>query len=270
MIYFSKNLRHLRKKHNRLTQEKLAHILHLTRSVISSYEDGRAEPNIATLISVSSYFDVSIENLTNLDLENVDEKQVEHQRALKKYASAQNLKVITVTSDKNNQRFINLVPEKASAGYTSGYASAEYLKELPAYQLPFLSSGRMYRAFEISGDSMLPLKDKSIVIGEYVENIRDVKDGEVCIVISKSDGIVLKKVYNEVEKNGCILLKSSNIAYEPYELNIAEVLELWRYTAYISREFPEEYDGADDLKRAFSRLEYEMQDLKMNQVKKDN
>ena len=56
-----------------------------------------------------------LENLTNLDLENVDEKQVEYQRALKKYASAQSLKVVTVTANKDNQRFINLVPEKASA-----------------------------------------------------------------------------------------------------------------------------------------------------------
>ena len=112
-----------------------------------------------------------LKNLTNLDLENVDEKQVEYQRALKKYASAQNLKVVTVTADKDNQRFINMVPEKASAGYTSGFADAAYLKDLPAYQLPFLSSGKMYRAFEITGDSMLPLRDKSIVIGEFCRGI---------------------------------------------------------------------------------------------------
>ena len=61
MIYFSKNLRHLRKSQHRLTQEKLAKVLSLTRSVISSYEDGRAEPNITTLINISSHFNVSIE-----------------------------------------------------------------------------------------------------------------------------------------------------------------------------------------------------------------
>ena len=51
---------------------------------------------------------------------------------------------------------------------------------------------------------------------------------------------------------------------------ISEVLELWKYTAYISRDFPEEYDDTADLKRAFTRLEYEMQDVRMNQVKKED
>ncbi len=269
-MYFNKNLRHLRKKKSRLTQEKLAKALGLTRSVISSYEDGRAEPNITTLIRISEFFGVSIDNLTNLDLENVDEKQVEYQRQLETYASARNLQVSTVLTDQDNQRFINLVPEKASAGYTSGYTDAEYLKDLPAYQLPFLSNGKTYRAFEITGDSMLPLKDKSIVIGEYVENLEDIKHGQVCIVVSKNEGVVLKKVYNQIVERGTLLLKSSNVSYRPYELDVKEVLEVWRFTAHISHDFPEEYDPSADLRQAFARMEYELLDLRMNQIAQES
>lgn len=266
-MYFSKNLKHLRKNNNRQTQESLAQTLGLTRSVISSYEDGRAEPSISTLRKISEYFNVSIENLTNLDLKNVDQEKVEHQRKLKDYASARNLEVHTSKVDNVKNLQFNLVPEKASAGYTSGYASMAYLSDLPSYQMPFLARNKKYRAFEISGDSMLPLKDKSIVIGEYLESIDDVKDGQVCIVISKTDGIVLKKVFNKIEERGTLLLKSSNISYSPYEIKKDEVIELWRFTAYISHEFPENYDDTQDLKHAFARLEGEIQNLKSHQNK---
>lgn len=266
-MYLSKNLRHLRRKNNRQTQEELAIALDLTRSVISSYEDGRAEPSVNTLIKMSEYFNVSIDSLTNLDLANVDEKQVQHQKEIQKYTSAVNLKVNHITIDKPKTEVVKLVPERAAAGYTTGYGQDDFVQDLPTYQLPFLSKGRNYRAFEISGDSMLPLKDKSIVIGEKLDEITDVKDGQVCIVVSK-EGIVLKKVYNKADTRGTLLLKSSNIAYSPYEVEVDDVIEIWKFTSYISREFPEEVDDIQELKRAFMRMESELQDIKLDIQKK--
>ncbi len=266
-MYFNKNLKHLRRKNNRQTQENLAKCLGLTRSVISSYEDGRAEPNIATLTRMSEYFNVSIDNLTNLDLANVDQEQIALKKKLQTYASAQHLQIQTVTSEEPHVRnLVHMVPVKASAGYTAGFSDPDYLSELPGYHLPFLSSTAQYRAFEISGDSMLPLRDGSIVIGEFVENFSSLRDGEVCVVVSKNEGIVLKKVYNFKDSRGTFLLKSSNILYSPYEIETDEVLEFWRYTAYISRSFPEEPDTAQDLKNAFARMESEIQTLKMSQI----
>jgi transcriptional regulator with XRE-family HTH domain len=264
-MYFSKNLKHLRRKNDRQTQDSLAKSLDLTRSVISSYEDGRAEPSVSTLIGISKYFGVSIENLTNLDLSNVDEKKVEFQRQLQKYASANHLYVQKVVADEVHQPLINLVPMKASAGYTSGFANVEYIKDLPTYRLPFLDKTKTYRAFEISGDSMLPLQDKSIVIGEYIEDIQDIKDGQVCVLVCKTEGIVLKKVFNKVEGRGKVLLKSTNLAYSPYEIDIQEVLEIWKFTAFISKDFPTDYDSNQDLREAFTRIETEMQEIKMTQ-----
>lgn len=77
---------------------------------------------------------------------------------------------------------------------------------------------------------------------------------------------MLKKVYKKVAERESLLLKSSNILYAPYEIPISEVLEIWKFTAYISNEFPMEYDSADDLRQAFARMEYELMDLKMNQT----
>ncbi len=270
-IFFNKNLKYLRRQNNRQTQDNLAKALGLTRSVISSYEDARAEPSIATLTKVSEYFQVSIEMLTNIDLSNADQKDIEYKLQLEKYASARQFEIKTVpieTSTKSRQ--ISLVPQKASAGYSHGYADTEYLKELPAYQLPFLEKQKEYRAFEIQGDSMLPLPDKSIVIGEYVEDMQDLKDGEKCIIISEEDGVVFKQVFNKIAERGTLLLKSSNVAYSPYEIKAKSVLEIWRFTAYIHREFPQEYSTTDSLKEAFSRMEHQIQDLKVIQDSQKN
>ncbi|NJL13910.1 MAG: helix-turn-helix transcriptional regulator [Microscillaceae bacterium] len=137
-LYFSKNLKHLRRQNQRQTQDALALVLGLTRSVISSYEDGRAEPNISTLTKISEYFGVSIENLTNLDLVNVDEKEIEHKRELSQYASGRRLRLVSVKSVSSLGKQVSLVPQKASAGYTRGFGDDKYLQNLPHYQLPFL------------------------------------------------------------------------------------------------------------------------------------
>ncbi|NJO02265.1 MAG: XRE family transcriptional regulator, partial [Bacteroidia bacterium] len=175
----------------------------------------------------------------------------------------QNLRVLTITVDQEDQENIELVPEKAAAGYTLGYADPEYLRELPKYQLPFLSQGKTYRAFEITGDSMLPLMPNSIVIGEYIDDWHTIRDGQVCVLVSKSEGIVLKQVYNKISDRGTFLLKSTNIAYRPYEIFADEVLEIWKFAAYISRDIPEESNTLADLRKAFSRLEDELREIKM-------
>ena len=261
-MFFSKNLKHLRKKRHKLTQEKLARDLNLTRSVISSYEDGRAEPSIATLNNISEYFDISVDHLTSIDLSLTDYKALEVQRALERYTSARNLKVFSTQVNISDSRIVPLVPQKAAAGYTTGFADVDYLNDLPKYNLPFLSRGKKLRAFEITGDSMLPLQSGTIVIGEYVEDLNEIKDGSMYIVVSKNDGVVFKKVYDKIHEKSCLLLQSSNILYSPYEINVDEVIELWKYSAHIGRSFPVEYDPTDSFAQALERMEFEIQDMK--------
>lgn len=42
-----------------------------------------------------------------------------------------------------------------------------------------------------------------------------------------------------VNEDGTILLKSLNPVYEPYTVDAGDVMEIWRFYAYTSREFPE-------------------------------
>lgn len=262
-IFLKKNLRHLRERNGKISQGKLAEAIGITRSAISSYEDGRAEPKLQVLNAIAEYFNITVDQLLNMPLAKLEDSELQRQIEVKKYASAANLRVLSITVDENDAEYVDLVPEKAAAGYTNGYAHPEYLEALPKYRLPFLSKGRTYRAFEIVGESMLPIQPNSIIIGAYLEDFHTVKNGQVCIVVT-DDGIVLKKVFNRIEKRGTLLLKSSNILYQPYEVPVENVREVWAFTAYISRTLPDQQTDVQDLRNAFNRLEEDVMDIKAN------
>lgn len=266
-MYLSKNLKFLREQNGRQSQDNLASALGITRSAVSSYEDGRAEPKLVVMNRVAHYFNITLDQLLNTDLSSSEAEPPENQKDLKTYTTAQSMRVLTITVDNENNENIELVPERAAAGYTRGFADAQFLKDLPKYQLPFLSKGKTYRAFEITGDSMLPLQPNSIVIGEYIENWNDIRDGQVCVLVSKTEGIVLKKVYNKISERGTFLLKSSNIAYSPYEIYADEIVEIWRFAAYISKNLPEEGSSVSELRKAFARLEDEFREIRIAYTK---
>lgn len=62
MTKVSKNIRKLRTEHN-MTQEDVARELFVTRQTISSWESGRTQPDIETIIKLSELFSVSAEEL---------------------------------------------------------------------------------------------------------------------------------------------------------------------------------------------------------------
>ena len=55
-------LREIRKKRN-LNQQKVALDLNISRESLSYYETGKREPSLALLVSMSNYFNVSINYL---------------------------------------------------------------------------------------------------------------------------------------------------------------------------------------------------------------
>ncbi|MEO1448307.1 MAG: S24 family peptidase [Bacteroidota bacterium] len=136
---------------------------------------------------------------------------------------------------------MDFVQQKASAGYLNGYADPEYIEDLPKFQLPMLGAGGTYRAFEIKGDSMLPLPSGSAIIAEYVENWRNIKNGDTYVILSQSEGVVYKRVFKEEDDKGHIRLKlvSDNKEYVPYFIEIEDVVEVWRSRMFLSKEFPQ-------------------------------
>src|SRR6195952_5414803 len=178
MTKISSNIKFLRKKKG-LTQQQFADQVGIKRSLVGGYEEERAEPKYELLKTLAIFFDVSIDDFIN---ETIDEKW-----APKPKGNPANLRVLSISVDKDDNENIEMVPLKASAGYLNGYADPEYVAQLPKFNLPMFKQGT-YRAFEIKGDSMLPLVSGTIIIGEYVENWADVKPAETYVIVSKNEG----------------------------------------------------------------------------------
>ena len=238
-MYFTSNIKFLRKRRGR-TQDDVAVALNLKRSTLSGYENGVAQPGIDILVSFSGYFNMSIDTLLKIDMTRLSESQLgELERGYDAYVKGSNLRVLTTTVNSENRENIELVAEKAKAGYTTGYADPEYIGELPVFSLPFLSDKRKYRTFQLKGDSMLPIPEGSWVTGEFLQDWMNIKTGKAYIVFTLNDGIVFKILENNISKDGKLVLFSLNPLYEPYEVHISEVKEIWKFVNYISNELPE-------------------------------
>lgn len=239
MSYFGTNLKLLRKRRSR-SQADIATSLKLTRSSLSAYELGAAEPNFDTLIRISKYFNVPVDVFLKEDLNEFSDLRITNlENGFDVDVSGKKLRVLTTTVNNENEENIELVPMAAQAGYTRGLSDPDYIKVLPTFQLPFLSKDKKYRTFPICGDSMPPISDGSFVTGEFIQNWNYVKDGQPYIVITKDEGIVFKVLYNLVKKNKSFLLCSTNPLYKPYEVKVDDILEIWKFTNFISAEAPE-------------------------------
>lgn len=240
-IEFSKSIRHLRNQSG-LTQAQLAEVLGIKRSTVNNYENEVAQPSIDNLLLYARYFNVSTDELLQGIVDKRSEDHAESD-ADANYISGSRLRVLVSTVNADNKDNIELVGLRARAGYTAGYKDPEFIQSLPTFQLPFLEKERKYRMFQIDGDSMLPIPDRSYVIGEYVQDWHDVKDGHAYVFVTRDEGIVFKVAYNQLRKKKNFLLRSLNKAYSPYELPLAEVTEIWRFVNYTSSELPNQDNG---------------------------
>ncbi|WP_153797283.1 XRE family transcriptional regulator [Foetidibacter luteolus] len=213
MSYAGKNLRYLRKLRG-WTQEEFANKLKIKRSLVGAYEEERAEPRLDVLEFICSMFKLSLDELLLKDLSasKTGGSYLDKRRQLKMASDAQ---------------VIHLVPVKAAAGYLAGYADPEFIDELNTFTLPMLAPGQ-YRAFEIVGDSMLPTPSGSVIVGEKVDTVEEVKSNNTYVVISKNEGIVYKRVLRNNKVRNKVTLVSDNPQFEPYQVNTDDILEMWK------------------------------------------
>ncbi len=262
-MIFNNNIKILRQRKNR-TQDIVASELNVSRSTVNSYENGSIKnPTLDALMMFSKYYKVSIDTMVKVDLTKLSEFQLsELERGNDVFVTGSRLRVLATTVDSHNRENIEVVPIKAKAGYKNGFADPDFIKKLPTFQLPILFNDRKYRMFQISGDSMLPIPDKSYVIAEYLENWYDIKDDEAYVLLTQEEGIVFKIVQNHLRKKRSLTLKSLNTTYNPYELNVSEIREVWKFCNYMSTEIPDSNFAKEDLIEKLSKLEMEVKSIK--------
>lgn len=167
-----------------------------------------------------------------------------------------------VAVNQTGEENVIYVPIKARAGYLDGYGDTEYIETLPSFHMPHLTNGT-YRCFEVHGNSMVrTFFDGDLVFGKYVEDLGDIKDGRVYIIVSKNDGIVLKRTINRISERGKLILKSDNTDgnYPTYTMNVEDIMEVWYVTMYASKQMPEPVD----IYHRLHELESKVVDLEEN------
>jgi len=262
MNFFSSNIKLLRKRRKR-TQEDVAFALQLKRTTINSLENRISKPSVEQLQAFSKYFNFAIDTLINISLEQLSESQLYTlENGADVFIRGTKLRVLAASVTPDNEDTIELVSEKAKAGYTNSYADPEYIAQLPVFQLPFLSKNKKYRAFPIDGDSMLPIPDGAIVVGEYVQNFYDIISGKAYIVLTMEEGIVFKIIKKMNKQKGELTLKPLNRQYKPYTIPINEIREVWRFSLFLNFELPAASPEYQDVMYSLNELKGDVEEIK--------
>lgn len=294
--FFASNLSFLRKKKG-LTQAEVATALGLKRNTFSNYETTHSEPDLNTLEKIASFFDISMDELISLDLskgglvelkgEN-DEKNdtrdkknggagsnvtslVRHNQppvdddlpvsvvgsTLYPYRRFQAPKIITI--DSQGEENIIYVPVKARAGYMLGYGDPQFIQSLSAYRLPGYTNGT-YRIFEVEGHSMFPtLQDADRVIARWAD-ISEVRDDRVYVLVTRTQGVLIKRLINR-HHEGKIIVKSDNNhagEFPTIVMEVDEVAEIWYVVERWTRQLP----GPGEIYKRLVNIEAELAMLK--------
>lgn len=105
------------------------------------------------------------------------------------------------------------------------------LTSLPSFRLPMLGEvGGILRAFEVSGDAMLPIASGTTIVARYVPDWSTIADGTPCLVVSQVDGILFRRLHQVPEgfSLGC-----DNPLHAPSQAKSQDILEIWEAKSYI-------------------------------------
>ena len=245
MSVANKNLKYLRKLRG-WTQEEFAQKLRIKRSLLGAYEEERAEPRIDILEVVADMFKLTLDDLLRKDVSDTKTNYIAKRRAQKLA---------------NGRMDIPFVPIKAAAGYLAGFGDPEFIDELNTFTLPMLAGGD-YRAFEIVGDSMMPTPSGSVIVGERIQSLEDVKSNQTYIVVSKSDGIVYKRIMKNNKQKNKMTLVSDNPSYQPYSVNADDILEVWQAQMIVSKANTQQRWDVNQLAGLVNNLQQQVSVLK--------
>lgn len=245
MSFANRNLKYLRKLRG-WTQEEFANKLRIKRSLLGAYEEERADPRIEVLEVVADMFKLSLDDLLRKDVSEVKGGYMAKRRAQKLVAGRAD---------------IPFVPVKAAAGYLAGFADPEFIDELNTFTLPMLTGGD-YRAFEIVGDSMMPTPSGSVIVGDKVESLDDVKNNNTYVVVSKTEGIVYKRVLKNNRQKNKYTLVSDNPSYQPYSINSEDILEVWQAQMIVSKANTQQRWDVNQLASLVNNLQEQVSVLK--------
>jgi diaminopimelate decarboxylase len=101
------------------------------------------------------------------------------------------------------------------------------------------------------------------IVGIHQHTGSDIKDGKTYVVLTQNDGLVYKRLYNKIEKDGTIHLHSDNKAYYPYQIKPEEVFELWSFVCSLN---PTDSPISDLVYNAIQNIQADVVELRQNRL----
>jgi transcriptional regulator with XRE-family HTH domain len=206
------NIRFLR-DYKKMTQEEFgAYIGGLTRGQIASYEDGRSEPKLITVINLAKVFGLT------LDLLLTGKVTTRHLEAAAKGHQPLNLP---------GPMGIPLISQAAYTPYLQGAADKHFLEQQPMLFIPGLQQGPLYRAFEVRSDNMHPtLQPGDWLVCRKVAKGEGLDFAQVYLLVSSSEEILVHRIL-ALPAQDTLELVSDNPASPRIAYPQSAVKELW-------------------------------------------
>ena len=229
MSHIGKNIKKIRSV-KKISQNAFSELFKLSRTAVGSYEEGRAEPKIETIIQIANHFGLSIDllltkELTVNDLYRFDIFDIEKKSE----------KGVLPAPQENLIPFISLKKRKE---YCKQKGSASFVSSLPTISFP-VHVNISLRAFEHEGDEMmfqgLGIHPYDILVCTPIqkEKLLQLEKNEIYIFVLESN-IIVQRV--EADNKEVYLLSSDNIYYPKKEIKYSEVKELYKLIGVFSTE----------------------------------
>ena len=109
---------------------------------------------------------------------------------------------------------------------------------------------------------MMPTPSGSVIVGEKIDSLEDVKSNQTYIVVSKTDGIVYKRMVKNNRQKSKITLVSDNPAYQPYVVNAEDIIEIWQAQMVISKANTQQRWDVGQLANLVNNLQQQVSSIK--------
>lgn len=278
MSIVGQNIRRIREQLGE-SQTVFAERFGLNRGQIASYEaeERASEPALATILAIVDNFNIDLRAFiadaafsypplqSTLRKSNPISKPSlrERQRPGPDWAFP-HTEIIVATPDVAGNRTVPIVNRKAAASYLSGYQTQEYFEELdamtvPAYLLRGAGQGLVIQAVNDSMEDTI--FDGDYLICRLVEraNWIEIPDFTICVVVTESRGIQVKRVKNRLTRDRLLRLSSDNRRYPSFNAFAEDIHQIWQVVFLLTANLP---NRNDTLYRKMDNLEDMTTDLR--------
>jgi phage repressor protein C with HTH and peptisase S24 domain len=213
-----------------LTPYKVHLLTGVSQSTIGRILKDESKPNGSTIATICNAINVNLDWILN-GIGPVETL------VLKENEAIYDIQVKHIDGLTSSIMEVPLVTQYAYAGYLGGYSDPEYIDQLP--KVPFILDKEykgQYICFEVKGDSMECDTDESIPEGSILlcRNVKqDYWKSKLHInkwdfvIVTKNDGILVKRILNHDVEKGIITIHSLNDFYSDKEIHLKDVQQIF-------------------------------------------